>query len=345
MIEIDGSQGEGGGQVLRTALALSLLTRTPFRIVNIRANRKKPGLLRQHLAAVEAATRIGDAAVDGASLNATTLTFVPQTLRGGEYAFAIGTAGSTTLVLQTILLPLALAPESSTIELEGGTHNPAAPPFDFIAQSYLPLLRRMGADVTIELLRPGFYPAGGGRIRVSITPAAKLARLDLVERGEIIGCRGRAIVANLAYSIAQREARVISETLEWPEDSVDAHTVTGSLGPGNAVSVFVSAEHVTSVFTGFGVRGIAAEKVAHDCAMQTKRYINSGAAVDEHLADQLLLPLAVGEGGAFTTTPLSLHATTNIDVIRRFVPVTIDVEEVSRGVRRILVTSAPGEGS
>lgn len=341
MIEIDGSAGEGGGQVLRTALALSLLTRKPFRIANIRAKRSKPGLLRQHLTAVEAATRAGDAAVEGAAIGATALTFVPRTLRGGQYSFAIGTAGSTMLVLQTILLPLALAPEPSTIELEGGTHNPSSPPFDFIEHSYLPLLRRMGAEISIELQRPGFYPAGGGRIRVSVTPAPRLARLDLEQRGEIVSRRARAVVANLAYSIAEREARTVAEVLEWSPECIEAHTLNGSAGPGNAVSVFVVAENVTNVFTAFGARGVTAEKVAHDVAMQAKRYINSEAAVDEHLADQLLLPLAIGAGGSFTTTPLSLHATTNMEVIRRFLDVAMDAQVVSNGVTRVAVEARP----
>ena len=195
----------------------------------------------------------------------------------------------------------------------------------------------MGVEVSIELLRPGFYPAGGGRIHVSITPAARLVRLDLEQRGEIVSRHGRAVVANLAYTIAQREARHAAEVLEWSPDSVDAHTLTGSTGPGNAVSVFVGAENVTNVFTTFGARGVTAEKVAHDVALQAKRYINSGAAVDEHLADQLLLPLAVGAGGCFTTTPLSLHATTNIEVIRQFVDVSIDVQVISNGVTRVMV--------
>lgn len=338
MIEIDGSEGEGGGQVLRTALALSLLTKKPFRIANIRAKRKTPGVLRQHLTAIDAATRVGDAAVEGAALGASALTFVPQAMRGGHYAFAIGTAGSTTLVLQTILVPLLLATEPSTIMLEGGTHNPSAPPFDFIEHAYLPLLRRMGADVSIELLRPGFFPAGGGKLQVSITPAARLGRLEIEERGALVNGRARAVVANLAYSIAQREARVVAETLDWAADCVEAHTITGSLGPGNAVSIFVTSEHVTDVFTGFGARGVTAEKVAHDAALEAKRYINSGAAVGEHLADQLLLPMAAGAGGAFTTTPLSTHATTNIDVIRRFLDVPVEVQTVSNGVRRVQVS-------
>jgi len=337
VIEIDGSEGEGGGQVLRTSLALSLLTRKPFRIANIRAKRKSPGLLRQHLTAVEAATRVGDAAVEGAALGASTLTFVPQTLRGGDYAFAIGTAGSTTLVLQTILLPLVLAPEPSTILLEGGTHNPAAPPFDFLERAYLPLLHTMGANVTIELLRSGFFPAGGGQLRVVIAPVPQLGRLELEDRGELVSQRARAVVANLPYSIAQREARTVAETLDWADDRVEAHTITDSIGPGNTVSIFVESTRVTDVFTGFGARGVSAEKVAHDVALEAKRYINSGAAVGEHLADQLLLPMAVGGGGVFTTTPLTTHSITNIEVIRRFQPLAIETETISNGVRRVRV--------
>jgi RNA 3'-terminal phosphate cyclase (ATP) len=337
VIEIDGSAGEGGGQVLRTALSLSVLTRTAFRIVNVRAKRKRPGLLRQHLTAVQAAARIADAAIDGVKLGASELTFVPQSLRGGRYEFAIGTAGSTMLVLQTILVPLILAPEPSTLVLEGGTHNPAAPPFDFIAEAYLPLLRRMGAEASIELLRPGFFPAGGGRIRVSIVPAPQLGRLDLETRGALVGRRIRAVVANLPYTIAQREAREAAETLGWSDDCAVAQTLTDSIGPGNAVSIWIESETVTNVFTGFGARGVPAEKVAHDAALAATRYLESGAAVDEHLADQLLLPMAVGSGGAFTTTPLSPHATTSIDVIRQFLDVAIEVELVSHGLQRVTV--------
>ena len=337
MIEIDGSRGEGGGQVLRTALALSLITRKPFRIEKIRANRKAPGLLRQHLTAVQAASEVGEAAVEGAALGAAVMTFVPRALRGGSHAFAIGTAGSTMLVLQTILVPLVLAAEPSTLEIEGGTHNPAAPPFDFVQLAYLPLLQRMGADVTIELLRPGFYPAGGGKIRVQITPAKQLARLELEERGAIVERRVRAVVANLPYSIAQREVRTAGEDLGWPEECLQAHTLTGSPGPGNAVSVVVRSENVTDVFTAFGARGVPAEHVAHDAAVQAKSYIESGAAVGEHLADQLLLPMAVGEGGSFTTPPLSTHATTNIEVIREFLNTHIDTTPLLNDAMRVCV--------
>jgi RNA 3'-terminal phosphate cyclase (ATP) len=337
MLTIDGANGEGGGQVLRTSLALSLITRKPFRIENIRAKRKTPGLLRQHLTAVSAATQVGDAAVDGAAIGSMALTFVPQALRSGEYAFAIGTAGSTMLVLQTILLPLALAEGVSTVELEGGTHNPAAPPFDFMDRAFLPLLRRMGANVDLELVRPGFFPAGGGKIRATITPTHALAALHLDERGPITTRCARAVVANLPWTIAEREVKVAAAELEWPEECLQAHTLTGSAGPGNAISIIVGSDSVTDVFTAFGARGVRAEDVAHNAVKQARRYINSNAAVGEHLADQLLLPLAVGAGGSFTTTPLSGHSLTNIDTIRRFVDREIATEQVSNGVVRVSV--------
>lgn len=340
MIQIDGSRGEGGGQVLRTALSLSLITGKSCRIESIRAGRKKPGLLRQHLTAVNAAAQIGDAAVEGASVGSNAITFIPQSVRAGDYNFAIGTAGSTLLVLQTILLPLALASGGSTLEIEGGTHNPSAPPFDFIEHSYLPLLRRMGADVQIELVRPGFYPAGGGKIRVVITPAKRFERLVVEERGEIVRRLARAVVANLPWAIAQREAQTVGAELEWGEEYLQAHTIEGSVGPGNVVSVLIESQNITNVFTAFGERGVRAEVVAHEAAKQTKRYINSGAAVGGHLADQLLLPLAIGEGGSFTTTPLSAHSTTNIDVIRAFVQAMFSVTQVSNGVVRVAVSKA-----
>lgn len=336
-ITLDGSAGEGGGQVLRTSLALSLLTATPFRIENIRAKRKQPGLLRQHLTAVHAGAEVGQASVEGAELGSAALTFVPKTLRGGDYAFSIGTAGSTMLVLQTILVPLALAAEPSTIELEGGTHNPAAPPYDFMEHAYLPLLRRMGASIELELVRPGFFPAGGGQVRVHIEPARRLGRLELESRGALTVRRVRAVVANLSYEIAQREVQTAGKELGWPAECLQAQTLTGSPGPGNAVSVIVGSEHVTDVFTAFGARGVRAEDVARDAARQARRYLDSEAAAGEHLADQLLLPMAVGDGGVFTTTPLSGHTTTNVEVIRMFVDREITCETVSDGVTRVRV--------
>jgi len=187
-------------------------------------------------------------------------------------------------------------------------------------------------------LRPGFYPAGGGEIHVTIAPAKRLTRLDVTERGAVVNRRARAVVANLPYNIAQREVQTIAAELGWDEPSLQAHTLTGSIGPGNAVSITIESEHITEVFTAFGARGVRAEDVAKQVASEAKRYLDSGAAVGEHLADQLLLPMAIGEGGAFTTPPLSGHTATNMEIIRRFVEVTFDAEEAGEGVIRLGVT-------
>src|ERR1051325_4105851 len=208
MITIDGSFGEGGGQILRTSLALALVTGKPFRIERIRAGRKNPGLLRQHLTAVNAAAQIGRAEVAGASIGSRELTFAPQAVTAGSYHFAVGTAGSATLVLETVLPALLIADGPSALVLEGGTHNPYAPPFDFLDKTFLPLVCMMGPRVAARLERHGFYPAGGGKFIVDIEPAARLGRIELDERGDITGRRARALIANLPRQIAERELSV-----------------------------------------------------------------------------------------------------------------------------------------
>src|SRR5262245_8429391 len=201
MVTIDGSIGEGGGQILRTALSLSLVTGKPFRIEKIRAGREKPGLLRQHLTAVNAALQIGQAKADGIIVGATELTFIPGKIVAGAYRFAIGTAGSTTLVLQTVLPALLTADGPSRLTLEGGTHNPFAPPFEFLQRTFLPVLNRMGPQVTVSLERPGFYPAGGGRFNVAIQPCERLRSVELKDRGEIQRRLAKAVVAGLPKEI------------------------------------------------------------------------------------------------------------------------------------------------
>jgi RNA 3'-terminal phosphate cyclase (ATP) len=247
MLTIDGSQGEGGGQVLRSSLALSLVTGEPFRIENVRARRAKPGLMRQHLTALNAAAEISRAEVIGAAIGAREVTFRPGRARGGSYSFSVGTAGSATLVLQTVLPALMLAGEPSALILEGGTHNPRSPPFEFLARAFLPLLRRMGPRVDAVLEKPGFYPAGGGRIRAAISPVAALRRIDLLERGEIRSLQGKAVVAALPESIADREIRVLAEKLGWDRSRLRKETTRNSRGPGNAVIVEIECENVTEV--------------------------------------------------------------------------------------------------
>jgi len=328
MIIIDGSYNEGGGQILRTALTLSLATRTPFRIEKVRAGRKRPGLLRQHLTAVEAARRIGNAEVRGAEINSQELTFVPRDIIAGDYHFSIGTAGSTTLVLQTVLPVLMLASKPSSLTLEGGTHNPAAPPYDFVEKAYVPLLNRIGAHVRTELLMAGFFPAGGGKLKITIEPPSELRPLELTNRGDIRRRSARALVANLPRSVAERELAVVEKKLGWEVVNMTAEAVT-SHGPGNIVFLEVECANVTEVFTGFGERNVRAEIVADRAVTETRRYLAANIAVGEHLADQLLVPMALVKGGAFTTLPLSRHSQTNIDTIAKFMPARIGVRAES----------------
>jgi RNA 3'-terminal phosphate cyclase (ATP) len=334
MLVIDGSQGEGGGQILRTALGLSLVTGAPFRIEKIRAGREKPGLLRQHLTAVHAATAIGDAEADGAKLGSSELVFRPRSVRPGAHRFAVGTAGSAGLVLQTVLPALLSATTPSVLTIEGGTHNQWAPPFDFLDQAFLPLLARMGASVKAELRRYGFYPAGGGEVGVEIGPCPRLAGLYLLERGETRRRRVRAVVANLPANIGHREVLVAVRKMGWALDDAEVLIVgpgtdprgprAGS-GPGNAVMISIESEHVAEVFTGFGEVGVRAEAIAERAVSEARVYLAARAPVGPFLADQLLVPLALGGGGTFRTSPLSRHSTTNIDVIRRFLGVTVSV--------------------
>lgn len=325
MITIDGSSGEGGGQILRTSLSLSLVTGQSFRIQNIRAGRQKPGLLRQHLTAVEAAVKIGDAAVEGSALGSKELVFKPGKVRPGDYRFAVGTAGSATLVLQTVLPALIVGDEPSHLSLEGGTHNPHAPPFDFLERAFLPLINRMGPQASVNLQRAGFFPAGGGRFHVEITPTKKLSPLDLRERGESKGRSARAITSNLSPGVANRELKVVSEKLGWPRESLHLEQ-RESNGPGNALLLELAFENVTEVFTGFGERGVLAETVAEKVVYEARDYLASGVPIGEHLADQLLIPMALAGGGAFKTGKLSRHTLTNIDVISKFLPVSFTVE-------------------
>ena len=312
---IDGSQGEGGGQILRTALALSLVTGTPFSIEKIRAGRRKPGLLRQHLTAVNAAVAVGGADVDGATLGSQTLVFRPRGVNPGEYRFAIGTAGSTGLVIQTVLPALLTASGPSALTLEGGTHNPAAPPFDFLARAFLPLIERMGPRVATVLECPGFYPAGGGRCTVRITPSARLEPLTLLERGEIKQRRARALVAHLPRQIADRELAVVRNRLGWSDDDIHAHDIVVQQHEG---TLEVESEHLTEIFCGFGEVGIRAESIAEHASKEARRYLAAGVPVGMHLADQLLVPLALAGAGSFRTIGLSSHSRTNLDVIRLF---------------------------
>ena len=330
MLIIDGSTGEGGGQILRTSLTLSLVTGTPVRIENIRAKRRKPGLLRQHLAAVRAAEAIG-AVVEGAALGAAAITVRPRTVQGGDYAFSIGSAGSACLVVQTVLPALLASGQAARFTVVGGTHNPYAPPFDFLERVYLPVLTRMGARVEAKLDRMGFYPAGGGAFTVAIEACPKLTGIELLRRGEWVSRRARAFVAHLPGEIAKRELAVVKKRLNWSDSELEIVQVADSAGPGNVI--LLEVEHATGreMCAGFGEKGKKAEAVARRVTGRMQGYLDSAAPVGVRLADQLMVPLALAGEGAFRTLPLSQHSRTNIEVIERFLPGHIEVHESASG--------------
>lgn len=335
MVHIDGSMGEGGGQVLRTSLSLSIITARPLDLVNIRSRRDRPGIQRQHLAAVEAARKICSARVEGAKTGSSAILFVPGKTAGGTYELSIDSAGSATLVMQTILLPLMLAPHSSHVVIEGGTHNIWAPPVDFLDRVFLPLVRRMGPSVTVHLTRYGFHPAGGGLVHAAIDPVSVLKPIDVNERGKIDRIRATALVSRLPESIGHREIKVVKA--ELGDDIEGSVKVVDSRGPGNVLFVEIFCDRITEIITSFGRRGLPAEKVALNVAREAQDYIRSGAPVGLHLADQLVLPFALTGAGSFTTMAPTRHFSTNVEVIKKFLPVDIRTEQMSGDAWKVTV--------
>ncbi|MFW2368231.1 MAG: RNA 3'-terminal phosphate cyclase [Desulforhopalus sp.] len=327
MIQIDGSIGEGGGQILRTALGLSLVTGRPFHITNIRARRRKPGLMRQHLTAVRAAAEIGNAHLVGDEVCSNYLIFHPVTVQPGAYHFSIGTAGSCTLVMQTVLPALLLADQPSELVIEGGTHNPMAPPFDFLQTTFLPRLVDMGAKVAATLERPGFYPAGGGRVRIEIEPARRLKPLRL-ETFTHFKISAQVICAQLPEHIGRRELNSVKQKLEVEEQHLEIILIDEH-GPGNTLNIFVHSDSLTETFTGFGQKNVRAEKVAKDTVKEVLSYLRASAPVGPYLADQLLIPMALAGSGSFRTTTPSKHTTTNMHVIQQFLDVEFTALQIN----------------
>ena len=327
MIEINGASGEGGGQILRSALTLSMITGQPFRMINIRANRPKPGLMRQHLVAVQAAAQICNADTGSASVGAQTLEFNPGKIKGGEYQFAIGTAGSCTLVLQTLIPALLYADAPSTINITGGTHNMMAPPAHFLQRSYGRVLTDMGVKLDIQLKRFGFYPAGGGEIVARIDPCVQLNSIELMESGERVAGYAESFIAGVPLSVANRELECIGTGMGWNESQLFVRGLSNDQGPGNALLMTLEQKNVTNVFSEFGEKMVRSETVAKNLIAQIRRFITSGATVGENLADQIMLPFALAGGGRFTTSIVTQHAKTNAEIISRFLPVEIRFEK------------------
>lgn len=341
MIEIDGSFGEGGGQVLRTALSLSCHFKQPFRIFHIRANRKNPGLMPQHATCVTAAQLISDAEVKGNSIGSSELVFIPGQVKGCHLAFDIGTAGSTSLVLQTILLPLCFADRESDITIRGGTHVPWSPPFHYLKDVFLPLLKNSGIDVCLDIERWGFYPKGGGVIKALVKPIKAMIPVLLEKRGGMKSLKGISAVVNLPFSIAERQKTSAQEILKSNDLQADIDVLSAP-GIGQGTFFFLLAEFgksaaeppsftktvETSVagFSSLGQRGKKAEDVGKEAAGECIRFLQRNVPVDKRLADQIVPYLALAhEKSSFSTDEITKHILTNIWVIKKFLPVQITV--------------------
>lgn len=321
VIELDGAIG--GGQVLRSGLSLSMVTGLTLRIKNIRAKRSRPGLMRQHLTAVLAAAQVCGAQVHGAQLGSQHLVFEPGPVQGGDYRFSIGTAGSCTLVLQTLLPALLCAPTASRVTICGGTHNPLAPPVDFLQRAWLALLRRMGARVELSLNRYGFVPAGGGELEACVQPS-ELAPLQLMQRGKLLEARAITLNAGLPAQVSEREFKRVRQRLSFDDRQWLPIEIDPAQGPGNVLMLEYVHEHVSEVFSAFGLANVRAETVADQAIDQALAWRGTDTAVGEHLADQLLLPMALAGGGRFTTPHMSDHLHSNMQVIQRFLPMVIE---------------------
>lgn len=334
---VDGSQGEGGGQILRTSLSLAMCLGQSVRIENIRAGRTKPGLMRSHLAAVRAAAQVSCAEISGAQVGSTKLEFRPQlgAINGGTYHFAIGTAGSTTLLLQTLLPALVRAKDTSLLTLSGGTHNGMAPSVDFIEHSFLTAVARMGWTVKSDLRTHGFFPSGGGEWHVVVEPAKQTCAFEALDRGPLRSREVVAKVARLPVHIAERELATVANRVNLRKNEMNAQIVD-SPGSGNIVSARFVFDHVTTVFEERGERGVSSERVAKRLCKTVLSYFEHEEPVDEFLADQLMLPMVLGSGGAFRTRGLSDHSITNIKVIEQIVGKKC-IETVNTGKRGIEV--------
>jgi len=338
-IEIDGSFGEGGGQILRTSLALSLLTGKAFHMRNVRAGRSRPGLQAQHLMSVKSAAAIGQAALAGATRGSTDLTFHPGAVVPGTYHFAIGTAGATGLVLHTLYLPLALAAGPSDVTIDGGTHVSTSPCFHFLEATWRGYLELLGVHVDVKMRRPGFYPRGGGLLQAHIQPCTQMKGLELPQVERATQVRGISAVAGLPEHIARRQRERAVKELRPLGLAVDIREENWQEGPGTVLTLALNTRPVPTLFFALGERGKPAERVAHEAVAQVIRYLDAEPpAVDEHSADQLLLPLALATGPSqLAVANITSHLTTNTAVISNFIDrrIQIEGEEGRPGVIRI----------
>ncbi len=336
MIILDGSHGEGGGQIVRTAVTLSCITGVPVRIEQIRAGRRPRGLRPQHVTAIQAAADICAADTRGVSEGSDMVEFDPrQSPQAGVYEWAVRTAGSAALVMQTVLLPLLVAEGSSSVVVHGGTHVPNAPSGHYLRDVYMPLLLRMNADLQLYMTSYGWLPQGGGVISAEVRGAAQLRGLDLRTRGRVERVFGTAVGCNLPSHIPQRMANramnLLAEHVEAPLDIRPLRTRSNSTGAG----IFLTAEYANGRggFGTIGRKGMPSEAVSERAVTDLLHFHESEAAVDQRLADQLIVPLVLAEGTSiFRTAAITRHLRTNADVVRAFIDRPIEINEQAQQV-------------
>ncbi len=330
LLRIDGSFGEGGGQVLRTSLTLSALTGTPFEIFNIRAKRRPPGLRPQHLQAVTALARICQAQVDGAGVGSSIITFKPETVLPGDYRFEIGTAGSASLVLQTLFLPLTHASGPSRVEIIGGTHVPWSPCFHYLKLQWLEYLRCINLEAELEMSRSGFYPRGGGILIAHVKPGGEIRPLILEARGKLLRVSGISAVGNLPVSIAERQKAQAEKRLAQCDVPCEIELLEmPAVGKGTMLLLLAEFENSRCCYYGLGEIGKRAEKVADEACDAFFEFLKTDGVFDEHLADQLVLPLSLAKGTSrFITPRITQHLLTNLEIIKKFVSVEVEVTDL-----------------
>jgi RNA 3'-terminal phosphate cyclase (ATP) len=342
MIEIDGSFGEGGGQILRSSLTLSVMTGQDLRIKNIRAKRKTPGLRPQHLKALEAAGEICGATIEGGQIGSQSISFYPDEIRAGKYHFDIGTAGSTSLVVQTVMLPLSKAKSKSTVTVTGGTHVPWSPCFHYLNLNYLPFLWKIGLDVQLRMERAGFYPNGGGQIRASINPVDTLHSLHLTDRGRLIEIRGISAVAKLSRNIATRQRRQVIGRLgrRYPLNDIRVVELPAP-SPGSMILLLAIFEHSQACYFALGKKGVSADRIADEAINEFELFIATEGVIDQYLADQLLLPIVfAGSASEFDTSRITKHLLTNIEVLKAFLPIEVKIDGSVGEPGKVIVNSS-----
>ena len=344
MIKIDGSLGEGGGQILRTALTLSTIKNKPFEMFNIRAGRKKPGLAPQHLRCVQAMAKICDADISGAEIGSSSLKFYPGEIKNGDYCFEIGTAGSVSLVLQTIFLPLSLAKGPSSVTIRGGTHVPFSPCFHYLKEQWIFYLKKIGFDTRLEMVRAGFYPKGGGEVKISINHVKKVYPLVLMERGRLRKVRGISAVGNLDLSIAERQKKQAIENMSEMSEikiSPEIEVITmPAFAKGTMLLLMCEFENSQCCYFSLGAIGKRAEKVADEACEGLRSFLETKGVIDEHLSDQIILPLSLAtDTSRFITPKITQHLLTNAEVIKLFFNTKIQIEESPGGEGEIIIKS------